>query len=108
MMDMWEETEHEFLFCNENGRPFYPTTPTTWWRRLLETAGVRYIRLHDLRHTSATLLINQGVHAKIISERLGHADIRITMDTYGHALKKADQEAADKLDGLFLGQKKQG
>lgn len=106
--DRWVEKEHEWLFCNIDGTHFYPTTPSTWWRRFTERVGVRYIRLHDLRHTSATLLINQGVHAKIISERLGHADIRITMDTYGHALKKADQEAADKLDGLFLGQEKQG
>lgn len=101
MRDAWIEDEREWLFCNEDGTHFYPTTPTTWWRRFIEKVEVRYIRLHDLRHTSATLLINQGVHAKIISERLGHADIRITMDTYGHALTSADQEAANKLDSLF-------
>ncbi|OLN23865.1 site-specific integrase [Domibacillus antri] len=101
MGELWIETEHEYVFCNENGKHFYPTTPTTWWKRFTTRADVRYIRLHDLRHTSATLLINQGVHAKIISERLGHADIRITMDTYGHALRSADQEAADKLNDLF-------
>ncbi|AST93049.1 site-specific integrase [Sutcliffiella cohnii] len=100
--EIWTEKEHEWLFCNQNGTHFYPTTPTTWWRRFISNAGVRFIRLHDLRHTSATLLINQGVHAKIISERLGHADIRITMDTYGHALQKADQEAANKLDSIFM------
>ncbi|MCT2535693.1 site-specific integrase [Aquibacillus koreensis] len=99
--DSWIENEHEFVFCNIDGKHFYPTTPTTWWRRFTTKAKVRYIRLHDLRHTSATLLINQGVHAKIISERLGHADIRITMDTYGHALEIADQEAANKLDSIF-------
>lgn len=105
MRDQWVEKEHEWLFCNEDGTHFYPTTPTTWWRRFTKRAEVRYIRLHDLRHTSATLLINQGVHAKIISERLGHADIRITMDTYGHALQTADKEAAQKLDSLFGQQK---
>lgn len=99
--DMWVEDEHEFLFCNENGSHFYPTTPTTWWRRFTTRANVRFIRLHDLRHTSATLLINQGVHAKIISERLGHSNIRITMDTYGHALQTADKEAAQKIDAIF-------
>ncbi|GER71741.1 hypothetical protein BpJC7_30440 [Weizmannia acidilactici] len=57
--------------------------------------------MHDLRHTSATLLINRGVHAKIILERLGHADIRITMDTYGHTLRADDKAAADRLDDLF-------
>jgi integrase len=99
--EIWIENEHEWLFCNLDGTHFYPTTPTTWWRRFTKRANVRFIRLHDLRHTSATLLINQGVHAKIISERLGHSDIRVTMNTYGHALQKADQEAANKLDSLF-------
>lgn len=101
MGEQWIEHNHEWVFCNEDGTHFYPTTPTTWWRRFTKRTGVRFIRLHDLRHTSATLLINQGVHAKIISERLGHSDIRVTMNTYGHALQKADQEAASKLDGLF-------
>ncbi|WBL16397.1 tyrosine-type recombinase/integrase [Sutcliffiella sp. NC1] len=105
MRDQWIEEFHEFVFCNENGKHFYPSTPSTWWRRFISRTNIRYIRLHDLRHTSATLLINQGVHAKIISARLGHADIRITMDTYGHALHTADQEAANKLDGIFSKQK---
>ncbi|MBS4172074.1 site-specific integrase [Bacillus sp. FJAT-49736] len=100
------EKEHEWVFCNEDGTHFFPSTPTTWWRRFIKRSEVRYIRLHDLRHTSATLLINQGVHAKIISERLGHADIRITMDTYGHALQTADKEAANKLDNFFSPQNK--
>ncbi|MFD0619688.1 tyrosine-type recombinase/integrase [Paenibacillus sp. GCM10027629] len=53
---------------------------------------LKYIKSHDLRHTSATLLINQGVHAKIISERLGHANITTTMNIYGHVLSKADKQ----------------
>ncbi|MEH7223904.1 tyrosine-type recombinase/integrase [Bacillus sp. JJ1566] len=101
MRDKWIEEEHEWLFCNEDGTHFYPTTPTTWWRRFVNSVGIRFIRLHDLRHTSATLLINQGVHAKIISKRLGHSGIRITMDTYGHALRSADEGAAEKLDDIF-------
>jgi integrase len=101
MGDGWIEENHKWVFCNEDGTHYYPDTPTTWWKRFTQRSGVRYITLHDLRHTSATLLINQGVHAKIISERLGHSDIRITMNTYGHVLRKADQEAANKLDGIF-------
>ncbi|MBT2680011.1 site-specific integrase [Bacillus sp. ISL-35] len=101
MRDKWIEKDRQWVFCNEDGTHFHPDTPTTWWTRFTKRADVRYIKLHDLRHTSATLLINQGVHAKIISERLGHSDIRVTMNTYGHVLRKADQEAANKLNGLF-------
>lgn len=100
-VDLRVENKSEYLFCNIDGTHLYPTTPTMQWRRFTERAKIRHIRLHDLRHTSATLLINQGVHAKIISERLGHSDIRVTMDTYGHALQRADHEAANKLDSLF-------
>lgn len=81
-------------------------TPLTWLNAVIITGwvalpNIRHIRLHDLRHTSATLLINQGVHAKIISSRLGHSNIGTTMDIYGHALQSADQQAAEKLDDLF-------
>lgn len=101
MGDAWIELERGWLFCNEDGTHFNPYTPGRWWRRFAERSGVRYIRLHDWRHTSATLLIAQGVHAKIISERLGHSNIKITMDTYGHALRSADQAAADTFESLF-------
>lgn len=53
-------------------------------------------------YTSATLLINQGVHAKIISERLGHGNIQVTMNTYGFALRSADQNAADKFESILI------
>lgn len=101
MGSRWIETKRDWLFFNEDGTHFYPTTPTNWWRKFTKRAGIRYIRLHDLRHTSATLLINQGVHAKIIADRLGHSDIRITMNTYGHALRSADQAAANTFENLF-------
>lgn len=99
--DLWEGGDHFFVFSNWNGKPYYPTAPSTWWRRFTKRTEFRYIRLHDLRHTSATILINQGVHAKTISSRLGHADIQTTMNIYGHALRKADEGAAEKFDSLF-------
>lgn len=101
MGDKWTEHEREWLFCKEDGKHFYPTTPTKWWREFTERAGVRYIRLHDLRHTPTTLLIAKGVHAKIISERLGHSSIKITMNTYGHALLSADAAAGNTFESLF-------
>ncbi|MGG3798027.1 tyrosine-type recombinase/integrase [Metabacillus fastidiosus] len=99
--DDWLAKDNEFVFCREDGLHYHPQTPTAWWIRFTKKANIRHIRLHDLRHTSATLLINQGVHAKIISSRLGHSNIGITMDIYGHALQSADQQAAEKLDSLF-------
>jgi integrase len=59
------------------------------------------IRFHDLRHTAATLLLLQGVHPKVVSERLGHADVTITLNTYSHVLPTMQKEAAEKLDRLF-------
>nr|WP_268999307.1 tyrosine-type recombinase/integrase [Paenibacillus athensensis] len=61
----------------------------------------RYIRFHDLRHTSATIPIIQGVHAKIISERLGHVSITTTTNIFARALRTADQAAADKFESFF-------
>src|SRR5690625_2312336 len=107
----WTEKEREWLFFNENGEHFHPGTPTKWWSKFIDRTNkelitndeepLKKIRLHDLRHTSATLLIAQNVHAKIISERLGHKKISTTMDIYGHALPVADREASEKLDSIF-------
>lgn len=101
LADRWTENERELIFCNEHGQHLYPSSPSNWWSKFVKKYEFRYIRLHNLRHTSASLLIAQGVHAKIISERLGHSDISITMNTYGHALKSADRAAADKFEMLF-------
>lgn len=95
------DTGYQFVFSHPDGSAFHHERPYLWFRNFLKKNGLRYIRFHDLRHTSATLLINQGVHAKIISERLGHGSITTTMNIYGHALRSADQAAADKFEILF-------
>ena len=59
--------------------------------------GLKGVRLHDLRHTHASLLLGEGVHLKVVSERLGHADIRITGDLYSHVLPNLQGEATMKL-----------
>ncbi|MGE7546064.1 tyrosine-type recombinase/integrase [Sporosarcina newyorkensis] len=99
--DRWIETEYNWVFCKYNGTHMYPSSPSNRWAKMLQKHDFRYIRLHDLRHTSASLLIAQGVHAKIISERLGHSDISVTMNTYGHAFKSADRAAAEKMESIF-------
>lgn len=99
--DKWKEDEHEWLFHKFDGTMMYPTSPSSWWKKFTTRLNIRHIRLHDLRHTSASLLIAQGVHAKIISERLGHSNIKVTMDTYGHVIKSADEAAGNTFENLF-------
>lgn len=98
-----EWKNHTFLFANEVGKPLRPDSVAQWWIRFMERNKdkLKEIRFHDLRHTSATLLISQGVHAKIIQERLGHSTIVTTMNVYGHVLDEADQTAASHFETLF-------
>jgi integrase len=105
--DKWSEQERFLLFSTWDGKPMYPSTISSWWRKRLIKYGLPPISFHELRHTSATLLINQGVHMKTISARLGHSKIGITMDLYGHALDSADEAAANKFDHLFQQRKQE-
>ncbi len=96
----WED--HDLVFPGPTGRPQSPDLISRHFRRLLEKHGdLPRIRFHDLRHTHATLMLAQGVHPKIVSERLGHSRIAVTLDTYSHALPDLQEEAAAKLDELF-------
>ena len=71
------------------------------FKPLVEAAGVPLIRFHDMRHTSATILLLAGENVKVVSERLGHANIKITLDTYAHVLPTMQRAAAEKLDQLL-------
>lgn len=71
------------------------------FRPLLVKAGLPQIRFHDLRHSSATLLLSMGIHPKIVQERLGHSQISVTLDTYSHVLPSMQEEAAQRLDALL-------
>lgn len=94
------------LFTAIDGKPLNLSSVYTWWRRFIKKNNLPYIRFHDLRHASATLLINEGDHMKTISNLLGHASISTTMNIYGHALEEADQKAADMFNHLFDEDKK--
>ncbi|PAE35422.1 hypothetical protein CHI06_23520 [Bacillus sp. 7884-1] len=74
----------DLVFAQKNGKPIQPTEMARNYLMVVESCGLPYIRFHDLRHTHATLLLQQGVHPKVVSERLGHSTIGITMDTYTH------------------------
>jgi integrase len=74
-----------------------------WFEQHARRAGLPRIRLHDLRHSYASAALSAGVPAKVISERLGHATIAVTMDIYSHVLPGLDREAADSVARLILG-----
>lgn len=97
----WVNEKYSFLFCHPTGMPYYPKTITDKWRSFVSKHGLRYIRFHDIRHTSVTILINRGIHAKIISKRIGHSKIGTTMDVYGHVIESADVAAAAVFDDVF-------
>lgn len=75
---------HGLLFTLEDGTPLYPAHVSRWFNRHVQAAGVPRIRLHDLRHTHASLLLAAGVPVKVVSERLGHATPGFTLNTYQH------------------------
>ncbi len=84
-----------------DGSPINPNAVTLAFRRIIKRAGLKDIRIHDLRHTHATLMLKAGIHPKVVSERLGHANIGITLDIYSHVLPGLQEEAAEKFDRIF-------
>jgi integrase len=91
----------DFVFIRHDGSPLYPNAVTLAFRRIIKRAGLKDIRIHDLRHTHATLMLKAGVHPKIVSERLGHATIGITLDIYSHVLPGLQEAAAERFDRIF-------
>jgi len=93
--------ESGLCFTSRVGTPLDGPNVTHQFQRLLEAASLPRMRFHDLRHSAATLLIAQGVHARTVMEILGHSQIAITMNLYGHVLPELHDEAAEKMDVLF-------
>jgi len=98
--DAWVETG--LVFTQENGAALDPETVTRYFRQAVKRSMLPAIRLHDLRHTHATLALQAGIHPKVVSERLGHATISITLDTYSHAVPAMQEEAAALIAGLVF------
>jgi len=94
-------TEPDFVFAHPDGRPLDPSTATHMFRKVLQRAGLKDLRLHDLRHSYASLMLAAGVNVKVISESMGHANISITLDTYGHLLPGMTRTAAESFDKLL-------
>jgi integrase len=93
--DAWEDAD--LVFTDALGRPIGETHLRLGFWRLLRQAGLPRIRLHDLRHTMATLMLAAGEHPKVVSERLGHSTIAITLDTYSHVLPGLQAAAAERM-----------
>ena len=91
----------DFVFCNDQGEPLLPSWVTKHFKTLVTEAGVPVIRLHDLRHTHASHLIESGAHPKVVQERLGHADVVITLNIYSHLFPTTHRDAVDRLALLY-------
>lgn len=90
--------DNGYLFINEDGTLWGPDAFTKAFRWLLDKTDIGYVRFHDLRHSHASQLLKQGINPKVVSERLGHSSIAITMDTYSHVLPGLQEEAASKIN----------
>lgn len=95
--DKWEGGDRRFLFHSGKGKPYHPNYPTTWWRNFIEKNGFRYIKLHGLRHSSATYLLEKGATLESIQERLGHTSKQST-DIYLHVTSKMEKKVVSEFD----------
>jgi integrase len=86
------------VFSRLDGSPYLPDTVSHAFTKITHRAGLKGIRLHDLRHAHASLMLRQGVHPKIVQERLGHSTIAVTLDTYSHVTAGLQEAAALKFE----------
>ncbi|MGI9052486.1 MAG: tyrosine-type recombinase/integrase [Ilumatobacteraceae bacterium] len=96
-------TASDRVFTTDVGEPLQPDSVGQAFRRLVKEAGVPVIRLHDLRHTHASQLLMAGINIKVVSERLGHASVGFTLDTYAHVMPGQQAEAAAVAASLLDG-----
>ena len=94
----WKNTDR--VFTKEDGSDLHPERISELFGRLINRAGLPKIRLHDLRHTHASLALEAGVHPKVVSERLGHGGVSITLDLYSHVIPAMQEDAAERVAEL--------
>ena len=102
------DSAHDWVLTDALGGYIRPQTMSYEWRRLMEQLDVPTIRLHDLRHTHATLALKAGVHPKVVSERLGHATVGITLDLYSHVAPSLAKDAAEQIMSATYGADESG
>ena len=97
--DRWIESNK--IFTQWNGKPIHPDTLTGWFAKFIKKNNLPPIHLHSLRHTNATLLIAAGADLRTVSKRLGHSNMTTTGNIYAHAIKSADERAAEALGDIL-------
>jgi integrase len=91
----------DLVFGTPEGKPLLPDSISNAWARIVKRAGLGHFRLHDARHTHASLLLKQGTHPKVVQERLGHATISTTLDLYSHVAPGLQEAAAKRFDEVL-------
>lgn len=95
-------TPTDLVFSHHDGSPIRPNSVTRAFTTLAHSIGLEGVRFHDLRHAHATLMLRQGIHPKIVSERLGHSTISMTLDIYSHVLPGLQEAAALRFEEGLL------
>ncbi len=90
----WQLTPESPVFCYADGTPILPDGVTHAFKKIIKRLGMADIRFHDLRHTHASLMLKQGIHPKVVSERMGHSTVSMTLDTYSHVTSGIQEAAA--------------
>jgi integrase len=91
----------DLVFARADGSPMDPDSVSGTFERIVRRLGLPMIRLHDLRHTHATLALAAGVHPKVVQERLGHSSVAMTLDLYSHAVPAMEADAASRIAALI-------
>jgi len=94
-------TDDSYVFCHDDGSPLLPNSVSHAWTKLVRKVDLEGIRFHDCRHSHATAYLKQGIHPKIVQERLGHSSVAITLDMYSHVTPSLQEEAAKAFDRAF-------
>lgn len=97
------KNDRELVFTSPAGNPVYGTQASEILDRDIEAAGLPRIRVHDLRHTAATIALQRGIHPKVVQDMLGHSSIAVTLDVYSHTMPGLHQQLADAMDSVLGG-----
>ena len=95
------DNEYGLVVTTKSGRPLSPRNLSRDFRRLVQSLDIPYVTWHGLRHTHATLLLEENVHPKMVSDRLGHSSVMVTLDTDSHVLPGLQEAAAERVDAML-------